>query len=817
MRFTAAGILLLSLAAAALGQAEGEVESIGFDGHYRPNACIPMKLRLRSTVGTPQTYKLAVLQEDMDGDRVLYSRPFTLNGNPEGARIEERVWVYFMPQPRELRASLTPREMTNIIRIFLCTPGGKQLVQIKFLPGCPQLKNLDQPTQMMGSRGTRLILMVGTSQSRPFRTVYEFARGVLEDVLFQPMSLNDLPENVLGYEAADAIVWLDADPTAMKPETAAAVQEYVRNGGRLVVCQNAQTWRKMLDSDLRDLLPVVPTGVADEKGLLSLRKLADVQPTKHVDPVTKKETPLDPWADKADAVAPIVRAEVRRAPDGQIDPRVFVNMWQASDPSSPYLARWIYGLGTVAWVAQDFGDPSVLSTTVQRHTGWQRIWDRTFDWRNDTITVDMARAGVNKENYERKYRDVNYASDLSAPMLRGMDSPKRGAALVALAVVFFIGYWLLAGPGSYFFLLAKKKSHYSWVAYAASAMAATALTVLVVQLVLRGPPELHHVSFVRVGPDGQALIQSQFGLYIKRDGMQRIELRETDSKQTSYLIPYPAHPAQLGDTGGFMAYLEYDVPMRDRSSGESPAINVPFRSTMKKLKAQWVGTFPGAIVGRARLADSGLSGKLTNKTGMDLRSVYLVYVPSPSQRKREDDAMITIPDSGTGPTWPKDTSLDLGALMAQAGILGMESGKKEGVPVRGLLNTGWMNKDHWGGSFLRQMTAGSYNDAVQGAILMSVFDRLAPSQGANRENVYDDRYELLRRSGRRFDASGAVSCGQLLVVARSMDGAPLPFPLHVEGRSVAGQGVTCFQFIVPLDRSGSATQPAEENENSTDG
>jgi hypothetical protein len=34
---------------------------------------------------------------------------------------------------------------------------------------------------------------------------------------------------------------------------------------------------------------------------------------------------------------------------------------------------------------------------------------------------------------------------------------------------------------------------------------------------------------------------------------------------------------------------------------------------------------------------------------------------------------------------------------------------------------------------------------------------------------------------------------------------------------VAGQGVTFFQFIVPLDRSGSATQPAEENENSTDG
>jgi len=102
MRVLLAGLLLLFLTGAAFAQdAAGEVESIGYGGDYRPNCWTPMKLRLRPKVGDTRTYKIAIVQEDLDRDRVLYTRPFTLNGNPQGGgQIEEHVWAYFMPQPQ---------------------------------------------------------------------------------------------------------------------------------------------------------------------------------------------------------------------------------------------------------------------------------------------------------------------------------------------------------------------------------------------------------------------------------------------------------------------------------------------------------------------------------------------------------------------------------------------------------------------------------------------------------------------------------------------------------------------------------------------
>ena len=65
MRFTLAGILLLTLFGAApqaRGQAEGKVLSIGFgpNGWYRPNCWVPMRLELTPTSGTSETYKIGV-------------------------------------------------------------------------------------------------------------------------------------------------------------------------------------------------------------------------------------------------------------------------------------------------------------------------------------------------------------------------------------------------------------------------------------------------------------------------------------------------------------------------------------------------------------------------------------------------------------------------------------------------------------------------------------------------------------------------------------------------------------------------------------
>ena len=71
-------------------------------------------------------------------------------------------------------------------------------------------------------------------------------------------------------------------------------------------------------------------------------------------------------------------------------------------------------------------------------------------------------------------------------------------------MLFFIAYWIVAGPGSYLVLAARKQTAHSWSIFAASALAATLLTVLVVDLVLRGNPEVHHATTLRMAQGANA-------------------------------------------------------------------------------------------------------------------------------------------------------------------------------------------------------------------------------------------------------------------------------------------------------------------------
>ena len=76
-------------------------------------------------------------------------------------------------------------------------------------------------------RGTKLIIGVTDGRSRlvyPDNDTYPML-GVVEDVAMVTIHPTDLPENVIGYEAVDGIVWLDADPAALKA-----------GGGREIPC-----------------------------------------------------------------------------------------------------------------------------------------------------------------------------------------------------------------------------------------------------------------------------------------------------------------------------------------------------------------------------------------------------------------------------------------------------------------------------------------------------------------------------------------------------------------------------------------------------
>src|SRR5205823_7597486 len=156
------------------------------------------------------------------------------------------------------------------------------------------------------------------------------------------------------------------------------------------------------------------------------------------------------------------------------------------------------------------------------------------------------------------------------------------------------------------------------------------LTVLVAKLVVRGAPELAHVTVVRTAPGEPTICLSRFGLYIPRDGSQEIELPEVAPKEVSYLTAYPEHPAHGQGDIEFPAQIPYVVPLRDANSDDPVAIDVPYRSTLKKFQARRVGPVAGVIDGKPKLRKGEsnfavLDGIVTNGTGRRLRNIYFVY------------------------------------------------------------------------------------------------------------------------------------------------------------------------------------------------
>jgi hypothetical protein len=487
------------------------------------------------------------------------------------------------------------------------------------------------------------------------------------------------------------------------------------------------------------------------------------------------------------------------------------------------------------------------------------VWDTVLDWPNEPVPNVRSQGGGggggflganNNTSANPKLDPYSGGTtwELGRAFLKWMDLPSTSAALIGIAVLFFVVYWIAAGPGSYLVLLKRNRATLSWFTFGAIALGGTALTIGIVKLVLRGAPQLQHVSFVRVAPGEPASVHSQFGLYIPRDGTQRIELKDAAPNRTSYVTAFNLHPAFNQTDIDFPAHQPYRVPVKEVHEAnlevlDPKVIDVPYRSTLKKFQAQWSGTLPVGIDGTIQLGDAvpWVRGKLTNNTGRDLRRVYLV-VNHPLADTRDSDHPRPIDVVLYVSRWANGTGLDLTELFGPyiqpraapaintSHSLGDSSG---GVTVykgfiypdtRGRDRAGAANwTDFWYGQGWRR-TGFDNRDYVEEDPLnpnsfpiLSLFNRLPVSRNDAQPNkplsqAQNDRVDFLRRGVRDLDVSAAVSAGNMVVigVADSRD-EKLPFPLEVQGDRVDGRGVVYYQLIVPVDRSAvkdpATTQP----------
>ena len=109
MRSILAGLLILTLSTAAMGQVTGFVESIGYENYYRPECWTPILVNLTSQISDPENYQLQVWQEDMDRDRVVYTKDITLSPH-----VQDKFQLYFLPRPTDGGLPQQPAEALHV-------------------------------------------------------------------------------------------------------------------------------------------------------------------------------------------------------------------------------------------------------------------------------------------------------------------------------------------------------------------------------------------------------------------------------------------------------------------------------------------------------------------------------------------------------------------------------------------------------------------------------------------------------------------------------------------------------------------------------
>lgn len=787
------------MATAASAQVSGVVDTIGFDGRYRPGCWTPMLVRLQSQGSPTGLYELRVWQHDLDGDTPYYSTRVTLTQG----KGEQRFWTYFLPEPINggmTGAMSTTAELQQRLRITVHNAAGTELAQLALGPSVPQSVDPILVGFSNATRARRFVIFVRDGGSAPPLRDYNdpaAITGLAEDLDSVIVSPDRLPESSLGYDGVDAIVWLEGDPSQLSIGSSRrleAMREFVSRGGHLVI-NTPSNWQVL--KGFEEMLPVDISGTETTVGQGPAAALAKAMPF----PRNDKSAPLfDPWTRYRSSFT-IATAKAR--PGAVVDLWAYRNESGDSDAQTPWLARRPFGFGCVTWVGQDLG---ARELTLNANWGWPRVWEAVLGSASEPVVLPDART---KPRYQ-----ASTPREMGSAVLEAMNLSGTAAALVGVTILFFIGYWLLAGPGTFFFLRYRKQATLSWFWFGAVALVSTAVTLGLVKLILRGEPEVRHVSLVRINADRNqpAMAISRLGVYVKRDGPQAIALTDTDRRLPSTIAPFPIHPslhaALEGDKYLFPAPIAYAVPVPTADEPAAPTINVPFRTTQKRLRADWFGPREERIEGTASLRPSGaaggtIAGVLKNTTGLALRNVYLAFrhrtatgVPS--------DWMIYVDH------WNAGDALDLGAAFNPSGQLtpAMVSIGSRDVrpnaefPVRGQLRD-WaeyfapgLRAPAMGEATLQKDFVG---DRAASVAVLCLFGRMPPIQNPQEGDgsFRVSRADLHRSGLRDWDASNAMLAGQLVILAEA-DKVPVPVPMTIDGDKVTGDGTTIYQFVLPL-------------------
>ena len=571
----------------ALAWAEASVEivraSVGFGGQYKLGSLAPVDVAIRGG-DLPLDGMLSLIVPDGDAVDVRYApsdqEPIRLT---PGQQTVVRRYVRF----GQATASVTAE----------FSVAGRILCRRRFSTDDAAHGGLPTPCEPQH----RIYLVVGADDCLGLE---ELVRSASPDEPAEASAVRiddaaQLPDRWFGYEGVEAVVLCGKRLEAYRlftPGSARneALQQWVRQGGRLVVCVGADGERLLRgDGPLASFAPGAWQKTVGLGQATALEAYAEaVQPAPGVEP--GKELP----AAKLDLREGLVEAR-----DGDL----------------PLVVRFARGFGQIAFLAVDLDRPP-LGGWIARLPLLERLLG---------VAAEVKTAAKPSPLPASPYGVVDLTGQLNKAL--GEFSGVRMVPFWVVAAA-IVAYLLIVGPLDYLFLRrVAGRMVFTWVTFPLAAAAVSGAAYLAAFQLKGTQVRLNQAEIIDVdAADRMVRGTAWANLFSPRLDVYDLSLRPAAAAWSSESRTMLSWLGQSGGALGGMSNRAALLPFAGRDYVCAPAFdrleNVPIQSwATKSFLAQWQAR--AAAVPEATLVDEGplLSGRVVNRLEKPLRNAALLY------------------------------------------------------------------------------------------------------------------------------------------------------------------------------------------------
>ncbi len=381
----------------------------------------------------------------------------------------------------------------------------------------------------------------------------------------------DIPEKSEGLRSFDLLVATHIDTSTLTPSQVSAVENWVRQGGRLVIGGGADA-QLTVSGFPPSLFP------------------ATIETTEAVE----KLGPLEEYPDPDRLVllpGPFVAAKLNPS-GGQI---------LAGEEGDTLIHEWTLGKGAVDFISLD---PSVAPFDA---------WNGTTPFWQKLIGADAVfPEGLPTDISNRQQFASNMPYILSNLPILDLPSAKGLAVMLAL-------YILVVGPVNYLILKSKKRLHWAWITIPAITVFFS-LASFGLGYILHGTDIfINKISVIQVDPSGDAHFDSFIGVFSPAQTNYQVEVKEGGllSPLSPYYEPWiSAAPPVSGASGKTMAFVQGDPAYVEGLSVD--------QWSMQSFMSEGSIDQYGGIQSDLKLDNDRISGTVTNNTSHEFQDAMVV-------------------------------------------------------------------------------------------------------------------------------------------------------------------------------------------------